>query len=93
MNNLIGKGYNEELEFLYINHLLYAGCGRFLKFKNTEKLILKIINEINTKFPNWKENKYFKNQSKVYKTICNIFMRNKPLEINLYKLFRKIKNI
>ena len=46
----------------------------------------------NHKFPNWKENKYFKNQSKIYKLICNIFMRNKPFEIYLYKLLRKIKN-
>lgn len=56
-------------------------------------MLLKIINEINSKFPNWKENKYFKNQNKAYKSICNIFIRNKPLEINLYKLFKKIKNI
>lgn len=93
MNNLIGKGYEEELEFLYINHLLYAGCGRFLKYKNTNNMILKIINIMNNKFPNWKKNKYFKNQSKMYKLICNIFIKNKKFEINLYKLFRKIKNI
>lgn len=90
MSNSIGKNYNEELEFLYINHLLYASYGRFLKYKNTDKMILKIINEINTKFPNWKENKYFKKQNKIYKIICNIFIKNRPLEISLYKLFRKI---
>ena len=93
MNNSSGKGYKEELEFLYINHLLYAGCGRFLKYKNTDDMILKIIDIMNSKFPNWKENKYLKNQNKIYKIICNIFIRNKKFEINLYKLFKKLKNI
>lgn len=86
------KGYDEELEFLYINHLLFAGCGRFLKYKNTNGMILKIINTMNSKFPNWKKNKYFKNQNIIYRQTCNIFARNKKFEIILYKLFRKIKN-
>ena len=84
------KGYDEELEFLYINHLLYAGCGRFLKYKNTDEMILKIINTINSKFPNWENNKYFKNQSTLYRLTCNVFMKNNKLEISLYKLFRRI---
>lgn len=91
-NQFEGKGYDEELEFIYINHLLYAGCGRFLRYPNTQNMILKILNIINDKYPNWKENKYFKIQSFGYKLICNIFMRNKSFEIGLYKLFRKIKN-
>ena len=68
-------------------------CGRFLKYPNTNNMILKIINTMNNKFPNWQENKYFKGQSKIYKLICNIFMRNKPFEIYLYKLLRKFKNM
>ncbi len=86
------KGYDDEIEFLYINHLLYAGCGRFLRYKGTEDLICKIINIINSKYPNWKNNKYFQKQTTAYKLICNIFMRNKSFELNMYKLFRKIKN-
>lgn len=91
-NQFDGKGYDEEIEFIYINHLLYAGCGRFLRYPHTQNMILKIINIINDKYPNWGKNKYFKNQSFGYRLICNIFTRNKPLEILLYKLFRKIKN-
>ncbi len=68
-------------------------CGRFLKYPNTNNMISKIINIMNHKFPNWQENKYFKSQNKIYKLICNTFMRNKPFEIYLYKLLRKIKNI
>lgn len=72
---------------------MYAGCGRFLKYENTDNMISKIINILNNKFPNWKENKYLKNQSRMYRLICNIFIRNKKLEINLYKLLRNLKNI
>lgn len=56
-------------------------------------MISKIINIMNNKFPNWRKNKYLKNQSKIYKLICTIFIRNKKFEINLYKLLRKFKNI
>lgn len=91
-NQFDGKGFDDEIEFLYINHLLYAGCGRFLRYSNTNDMLLKIINTIKNKFPNWKKNKYFKNQTTAYKIICNIFMRNKSFELKLYKLFRKIKN-
>lgn len=91
-NQFDGKGYDEEIEFIYINHLLYAGCGRFLRYPNTDEMTNKIINTINSKYPNWKENKYFKEQSRAYRVICKTFMRNKPFELKLYKFFRKLKN-
>lgn len=87
-----GKDYNEELEFLYINHLLYAGCGRFLKYKNTNNIILKIINTMNSKFPNWRRNKYFTGQSKIYKLTCKIFASNNHFGIALYKFLKILKN-
>lgn len=90
-NKFNGKGYNDELEFLYIDHLLYAGCGRFLKYKGTNDMILKIIDTMNSKFSNWQENKYFQKQSKMYKLTCKIFIRNRKLEVNLYKILRKLK--
>ena len=89
-NQFDGKNFDPEIEFIFINHLLYAGIGRFLKYPDTQNMILKIINIINTKYPNWKENKYFKSQSFSYKLICNIFMRNKPLELFVYKFLRKL---
>lgn len=89
--NFKDKGYDEELEFLYINHLLYAGCGRFLKYKNTNNMILKINEIMNSKFPNCMENKYFKTQNKVYKLTCKIFASNNQFLITLYKLFRFLK--
>ena len=34
--------YKEELEFLYIEHLLYAGIGRFINFKEANEDIKNI---------------------------------------------------
>lgn len=90
-HNFNGKGYNDELEFLYIDHLLYAGCGRFLKYKGTNDMILKIIDTMNFKFPNWQENVYFQKQSKIYKLTCKIFIKNRKLEVTLYKFLRRLK--
>ena len=91
-NSFKGKGYDNELEFLYINHLLYAGCGRFLKYKGTNNMILKIIDTMNSKFPNWMENKYFQMQSKIYQLTCKIFVSNNKLLITFYKLLKRLKN-
>mgnify|MGYP004621027173 FL=1 len=91
-NSFKGKGYDNELEFLYINHLLYAGCGRFLKYKGTNNMILKIIDTMNSKFPNWMENKYFQIQSKIYQLTCKIFVSNNKLLITFYKLLKRLKN-
>lgn len=91
-NSFKGKGYDNELEFLYINHLLYAGCGRFLKYKGTNDMILKIIDTMNSKFPNWMENKYFQIQSKIYQLTCKIFVSNNKLLITFYKLLKRLKN-
>lgn len=85
------SSFSEELEFLYINHLLYAGCGRFLKYKSTNNMIKKIINIMNTKYPEWQKNKYFNSQSNLYKLTCKMFMRNNFFEMKLYKLLRTIK--
>ena len=87
-----GYGFDQEIEFIYINHLLYAGCGRFLRYPHTEKMISRIIYTISNKYPNWKQNKYFKSQTMPYKLICKIFMRNNQFELLLYKIFRKFKN-
>ena len=89
-NKFGGYDYKDELEFLYINHLLYAGCGRFLQYKNTSNHIEKINEIMKNKFPNWKQNKYYLKQNKKFQLTCNIFARNNFLEINVYKLLRKI---
>lgn len=68
--------YNEELEWIYIEHLLHAASLRFLKF-DKYKEIQKINKIIKEKFPNWKKNIYYKTKNIKYKLICNLFYKEK----------------
>lgn len=81
--------YKEELEFLYINHLLYAGIGRFIKYSNTEKHIEKIRKTIKSKYPKWQQNKYYKQTGVIYKLTCRIFYNNNKLLLKIYKKIRR----
>lgn len=82
--------YKEELEFIYIKHLLYAGNGRFLEYKEGKQEVKKIANIIKLKYPNWRKNKYYKKQSKLFKLNCNIFYSNC---LFIIIPFQKLKNI
>ena len=69
-NNL--DKYHEEVEYLYITHLLRSTTLRFLEYENGEEK-LKIVNEImDERFPNWKHNKYFKKSSFKLKLVCKL---------------------
>lgn len=81
--------YREELEFIFIKHLLYAGSGRFLEYKQGIKQIPKILQIIKTKYPNWKNNQYYKKQSKMFKLNCNIFYTNNKAIIILFQKLKK----
>ena len=75
--------YKEEIENLYIVHLLHAASLRFFKFKKYDQLD-KIINIITINFPNWYKNKYFKNSDLKYKIVCKLFYKKR------YKLLKYI---
>ena len=56
--------YNDVLEYLYIEHLLYSATLRYIQFKDVrKKYINKIRNIIDNKFPNWKNNQILKRKS------------------------------
>lgn len=80
--------YQEELEYIYIEHLLYAGTGRFLEYKEGEEQVNTIVQMMKTKYPNWKKNQYYQKQDKIFKCNCNIFYSNR---LWLIRLFIKIK--
>jgi len=56
-NDLV-KEYYEELEYLFIEHLMLYGNFRFLETNDYKNLINKSIKETKEKFPAWKKNKY-----------------------------------
>lgn len=86
LNKEIDEKYKEELEYIYIEHLLYSASLRFIDF-NRKDIINKINLIIKDKFPNWKNNKYLKNKSKKFKLVCNLVYKGK------YKILKLIKKI
>ena len=52
--------YRDELEYLYIEHLLHASFIKFLPFKEGVHSIDKIIEIMKTKWPDFTQNRYFK---------------------------------
>lgn len=74
--------YYEELEHLYIHHLLYNAGLRFYSFKRYEEL-KKISNIMKEKFPNWKKSNCYKKFNSKDKIIMNIFYYNQIWLLNL----------
>lgn len=79
--------YPEEIEYMYISHLLRTATLRFLDYKEGIKYIYEIKNIMKNMFPNWRKNKYYKKSSIKLKIICNLAFYNQ------IKLLRLIKNI
>ncbi len=76
-NDFINTEYVEELEYIYIEHLLHAATLRFLNYSEGIDNIYKISQIMKEKFPNWRKNKYYKMQSLKYKIVCNIIYLKK----------------
>ncbi|MCI5734154.1 MAG: glycosyltransferase [Tenericutes bacterium] len=87
---LLYSKYPEEIEYLYITHLLRTATLRFLSYDKilVTKCLEKINDEMKQKFPNWKKNKYLKLSSFKLKIICYLAYNKK---YNLLKILMKIK--
>lgn len=81
------KYYNEILEYLYIEHLLYSANIRFLNFKEGIVSVKKISKLMKNKYPNWKKNKYYKRKSFKFKLFCILSSKNL---VTLCKLIKKL---
>jgi len=79
--------YINELEYIYIEHLLHGASLNFLKYEEGNKEIDKISKIMKEKFPKWRKNKYLKKQSLKYKIVCNLLYYNKA------KLVKKLLKI
>ena len=85
-DNLIGCGYDQELEYLICFHFLYLGSLNFYRFKKY-KQIDKISNFIKEKFPLWYNNRYVKKISLKEKILMKLFYLKK------YKIISFIQRI
>lgn len=83
-NNSYKKYYN-ELEYIYIEHLLHAASLRFFKFEKYDELS-KIVKIMRDEFPKWKGNIYYKKKDLKHKIVCSLFYKKK---YNILKLILK----
>ena len=81
--------YPDEVEYMYISHLLRTASLRFLDYPNYQEMINKIIKTMKEYYPNWKNNYYYQKSSFKLKIICNLAYTNNLL---LLKLIKKITN-
>ena len=86
--NLKDTEFTKELEYLYIFQLMYFSSFNFLKFNKTED-IKKCVSEVNTKFPNWKNNEYYKNKPFLFKLFCELICKEKYWLVKLLISVRK----
>lgn len=80
--------YFQEIEFLYITHLLRSTTIRFLSYKNSEEELTKLIQKMKEKFPDWNKNIYFKQTSFKLKLICWLAYHKK---YGIIKLILKVR--
>lgn len=80
--------YQDVLEYLYIEHLLYSSSLKLINFKEGKKQILKAVNIIKVNFPNWRKNKYYKKKSLKFKAVCNLVYLK---QFKIVKLLKKIR--
>ncbi len=81
----IDKKYKEEIEYLYIWHLLRNASLRFLDFNKLD-MLEKINKIIKNKFPNWNKNIYYKKNDIKRKVMCTLLMMKQ------YKLVELLRN-
>lgn len=84
---LLINNFKNEVEYLYIEHLLRYASLRYLEYKKFDQ-IDKINNIIKEKFPKWYKNKYYKQNYDIKKkTMCYLIYKKK---FKLISLLRKI---
>lgn len=66
----IDTKFKEELEFLFVEHLLHSAMLRFLPFEEGKMDIIRIVDIMRENFPKWYKNKYFIQQNYKYKIVC-----------------------
>ncbi len=67
------KEFSEELEAIYISHLLHNMALNFILYEEGKKCIEKSSRIIKERYPKWYKNKYFKRRELKYRIVCYLF--------------------
>lgn len=85
-HNIFDK-YHDELEYLYLIHLLRSATLRFIQYDDTRFYLKRIRDIIKSEFPLWKKNQYFKSSGIKFKVVCYLaYMKQ-------YTLLKILENI
>ncbi len=84
--DLIESKYKAELEYTILFQLIYYASYRFIEFEKYDD-IKKCVEYVEEKFPNWRQNLYYKKRPIMFKTICELIVRKK------YKMVKFLMNI
>ena len=87
-NKFAESGYEKELEFLFITHLLHDATFRFLQFEEGRADVKKVSQTIKNQFPFWRSNKYLKKCSFRYRIFCELAYFN---QFDLLRFLFRIK--
>ncbi len=90
-NSTVKTKYPQELEYIYVKHLLHDASLRFLNFNNNDakKSLNKIVKIMKKKYPNWKKNKYLNLMSKQELILTRLIYKK---FFFIYKFYRKVKS-
>lgn len=79
------QDYPLEIEYMYIIHLLRTASLRFLDYQEGKDELKKIVSIMKSRFPNWKQNDYFKKSGLKIKIICYLSYYRMVLLLKIIK--------
>jgi len=85
--NFENTKYKDEVEYLYVEHLLHGAVLRYLNYEEGNEDINRIANIMKQCFPKWNKNKYYKKENIKYKIVC-MLAYNKKINV-LKKILKK----
>lgn len=69
--------YKEEIEFLYLKHLLYESSMLYFKTSDYKDELDRMVEVIKRKFPDFRTNIYFVTQNKTFRKVCKLIYKKR----------------
>lgn len=79
--------YKEEIEYLYIEHLLRGASLRYLGFQNCQEQLDRIVKIMKENYPNWSKNKYYKKENLKKKVMYHLLYKKQYKLISILRKF------
>lgn len=88
-NNILGNGFDKELEYIVTYHFLYLGSLNFFKYKKYDKINI-ISDKMKNYFPKWSKNSFVKEKFTKWQIVyMKLFYYKKYKLINFYRRLLK----